>query len=495
MKKSLRLIALLLALLAMSTAAVSCGSDKTDTPAADTTTAAAGTDETTVSEQTLTPAQTPVAFDEDYGGYDFRVIVMENDEAAHIIEEIEAETANGETLNDAIYARNLAVMEKLNVKITTTHNSGVLNAVKKSVQAGDDTWDLALPTVYDAFSLASVGALTEVHELPNVDFTKDWWASDILTDTSIANKNYFAVSDISMHTYGSAQVLAYNKTLASNYNVSDLYALVNSGEWTYGKMIEECKKVSNDINGDGVMDENDVYGIGHLSSSAIIFPYSADLFFVTKDSEDIPSIALSERFVSFFQQMVEDFSNTDYSMYTERYGSPLRNTAGGTAFNEDRLLLYRLDLSYIVDFRDMTSDFGIIPTPKYDAAQENYVTVIHPGAMSAIAVPVTNPDIDRTSAIIEEMSYQSYQYTKPAYIEVAIKTKYSRDEESAQMLDLILSNFRLDLAFGLANSGLSITGDMRELLNKFDTNVTSAFEKKAEKYQNALDKVVDKIVG
>lgn len=491
-----RIAAAVLLILTLVSQLASCGktSDNGVSETSSGTAAAYDSDAETSADETLPYELTPVDLGQsDYEGYKFKTVVMENNEAGHIIEEIESESLDGETINDAIYARNLAVMEKFDIEMETIHNSSMASAVKKSTAAGDDAYDLVLPTVYDAFNLAIAGSTLEISELSYIDYSKAWWKSDILDDTSIKHKNYFSVSDLSMHTYGSAQVLAYNKTVAENYGVTDAYELVNSGKWTYDRMIEECKKVSDDSNGNGERDENDVYGIAHLSSSAIIFPYSADLFFVHKDSDDVPYIELTDKFVTFFQKMVNDFSDDSFSMYTEKFGSAKRITAGSNGFMENRVLLYRLDLSYITDLRVMETDFGIIPTPKYDEAQESYITVIHPGAMSAITVPVTSSDLDRTSKIIEELSYQSYIYTKPAYIEVAIKTKYSRDEESIDMLNIILDNFRLDLAFAFADSGLSITGDMRTLLGSFDSDVVSQFEKKSAKYTEKLNSIVESL--
>jgi len=53
----------------------------------------------------------------------------------------------------------------------------------------------------------------------------------------------------------------YNKTLAANQKVGDLYALVDAGQWTHDKLAEISAETSEDVDGDGSMTEADRFAI------------------------------------------------------------------------------------------------------------------------------------------------------------------------------------------------------------------------------------------
>ena len=64
---------------------------------------------------------------------------------------------------------------------------------------------------------------------------------------------------------------------------------------------------------------------------------------------------------------------------------------------------------------------------------------------SSIAVLKSASDPERTGIIIEALSAESMYTLTPAYYDITLKTKLSRDEESAAMLDLIFENRVFDI--------------------------------------------------
>ena len=88
--------------------------------------------------------------------------------------------------------------------------------------------------------------------------------------------------------------------------------------------------------------------------------------------------------------------------------------------------LYASETSYL---RDMKSDYGIIPYPKYDENQDGYYTFQH-DQIGLFTIPVTSTKKDMAGAVLEAMSSESSKTVVPSYYEVALKSKYSRDSES-----------------------------------------------------------------
>lgn len=58
----------------------------------------------------------------------------------------------------------------------------------------------------------------------------------------------------------SNHVMYFNKTIAEKYQIPDIYALIREGKWTLDKLAEFAMPVTSDLNGDNIMDENDLWG-------------------------------------------------------------------------------------------------------------------------------------------------------------------------------------------------------------------------------------------
>jgi hypothetical protein len=141
--------------------------------------------------------------------------------------------------------------------------------------------------------------------------------------------------------------------------------------------------------------------------------------------------------------------------------------------------------------RAMNGDYGIIPYPKWDKDQPDYYTASQ-NSYSLFCIPVTCSKIDAVGAAAEAMCAESYRKVTPAYYEIALKKKYSRDDETSQMLDLIRSGLTFD--FGIINSVnvLDIQHIFRELMTDRKTDFISRYEKSERAWQKALDKLLDK---
>jgi len=86
----------------------------------------------------------------------------------------------------------------------------------------------------------------------------------------------------------------------------------------------------------------------------------------------------------------------------------------------------------------------MIPFPKYDSAQENYGSSTR-STFSGLGIPKCG-NAEFADLILEAFSSESYRTVSPAYYEIAMKDKYSRDSVSAQMYDMIKAGVRYDFA-------------------------------------------------
>ena len=84
--------------------------------------------------------------------------------------------------------------------------------------------------------------------------------------------------------------------------------------------------------------------------------------------------------------------------------------------------------------------------PKYDIEQEEYVQCADGWCISPLVIPSIVGNIERAGFIAEALAEASSVMVKPEYYEVILKSKLTRDQESAEMLDIIYKNFVVDPA-------------------------------------------------
>ena len=148
--------------------------------------------------------------------------------------------------------------------------------------------------------------------------------------------------------------------------------------------------------------------------------------------------------------------------------------------------LYASETSYL---RSMKTDYGIIPYPKYDEDQDGYYTFQH-DQVGVFAIPVTSKKADMAGAVLEAMSSESSKTVVPAYYNVALKSKYTRDSESAEMIDIIHNGHFLDPAWIFCDYIGDLAQSPRNLMLAKKRDFMSFYDARKEKYQTNLEKLI-----
>ncbi len=141
--------------------------------------------------------------------------------------------------------------------------------------------------------------------------------------------------------------------------------------------------------------------------------------------------------------------------------------------------------------REMKSDYGIIPFPKLDESIENYSALVHDSAQ-LVSVPVTCDKLDAVCAALEAVAAENYKTVFPAYYEVALKTKYTRDDLSGQIIDLIHDSGTTDLAY-IYNVNVGYTGHLyRTLMTAKSSDLASEWAKISAAAEKGLAELIEK---
>jgi hypothetical protein len=164
-------------------------------------------------------------------------------------------------------------------------------------------------------------------------------------------------------------------------------------------------------------------------------------------------------------------------------------------FAENNSLFYagRLSNAAAATMREMESDYGILPMPKYDADQQEYVTFIHNAAV-VTCVPKTVADsrIDMVGAVLEGLSAESYRTVITPFIETALKMKYSRDALSGQVIDIIFDTAMVDMMYYYnSNMNSLFTTAMQNPIAAGKNNFASVVAKLLTPAQKTIDKYIE----
>lgn len=427
-----RVISVLL-LAALTVTAASCGNSGTpdDTKSQDVTTVP--NDTTTAAE---TEEKPDIPESGDYSGYEFRVLYDHTGWGTYTNEYIDFEAQNGDVYSDAAYNRNRLCEEKFGFKLVPVEKKWgeVTGALNSSIMAGDDDYDLAIVTYGWAHGK---DLLIDFNTVPHIDTSKPWWNTNAANQMEVNGALTNALSDfIITHRDGTVATF-FNKKLADDYKLGNLYDLVREGKWTLDKFAECAKGVSSDLDGDNEYTDKDMFGYSALDSNSYTYMYfGAGMRLVDTDKDGKPTVAIgSEQSINVLQK-ISALLNSDNIQYCPKYN---KNSGGDgdqsifRVFQEGRALFLSHGIGSANRFRNMEVDFGVLPAPKYDEEQESYWNVIDAGKY--MVIPKTATDLDRTGTILESLSYEGYKSVIGAYYDTMLKNKLMRDDDSIEMLD------------------------------------------------------------
>ena len=209
-------------------------------------------------------------------------------------------------------------------------------------------------------------------------------------------------------------------------------------------MKELCSIAGTDLDGDGAMDfTKDQFGYGQACGFGFVYQFAWNQPVTSRDADGYPVEAINtERMVAIFDTLKSFYFDNDYIIMDET------GTPASEAFKEGRVLFQMNSLKASSStFRDMEQDFGILPVVKLDETQDEHYT--HATAhTSAVGIPIVKNEegLQYASLILEAMAAEGYKQIRPAVYEVALKSKYTRDEASYEMIDIVVQGRTADFA-------------------------------------------------
>ncbi len=423
---------------------------------------------------------------EDYDGYEFRILARKG-----LITDQYVEEETGDIVSDAVYRRNETVKSLLNINIVATESStnGSETDALNSILAGDDQYDLIFPHSRSAFTYAVQNTLVNYNDVKSLHLDKPWWSKDIIDSCNVNGHLYVLDGDIATHRLHFAFCMYFNKTIFDELGLEYPYDLVLDGEWTFDAFSKLVKKGSKDLNGDGIMHQDDDQ-FGYYTRDwfgPIQVLYTGGQRIYTKDARGIPKLTLNNaKTIDIFSDFFDLADSDDVFLQLDQ-----KRMAKEDLFPAGRAMFSDSDLGNAKGYRGMSDDFGILPWPKFSDNDE-YATVIN-GHASLMLMPITVEDYERTGNITEALCAIGSRDVIPAFYEVSLKTKFSRDAESEKMIDVIKNSLIYDLGYvsgGTFNSiGYSLSHQNNPDFSSYYAANESAALVKLDEFNKAYGKI------
>ena len=371
----------------------------------------------------------------------------------------------GDKLDSAVYKRNEKVANAMGISIFVDETQWeydaqfvtYINKIQNAINTDMSNWDVIYLPINKRPDLITQGLFQDLSDIETIQLGRDWWDPTLNDVFEFSNRLYFASSSLQLQSFDSAWGIFFNEDLINSHEgMKDPRDLVNNNQWTMETLKEMCAQAANKNSSesfwwyDGTGDQ--VYGIAAHPNLPDKLLYATGERYVVKDSDGTPSYAAGgERFVNVVQDMASFLSyegNLEASSEDMRQSSDGYIKGGGYvyAFANDRAYFIGAEIktARVLKSNDIDISYGLVPLPKYDAAQQDYYTPIVE-TLLVMTVPATCTRSEDVGAVVDALSYYSYVDVLPVYYDQILYRGYN--EEDAPMMDIINNSRGVDMGY------------------------------------------------
>ena len=489
MKKNLlRIACMMLALLMLLPAVVSCSKKEEEK---ERETYAENELDVNSEEYKLKPA------DKDFGGYEFKILAQSNWlYGYHLTYDSEELGYPTSVVDKAVYERQEVIYNNYGIELVMVSVGGAASKLDTAFNAGDYMCDIVTLSGKESMTVAQKGQLYDINKLDGLNLEASYYDQNIQKQYRLGDRLFQIDGDFNYFDELRTASIAYNVDI---YNVNkyddkygSLYDIVMEKEWTYDLMYEMYKDLGEDVNGDGKFNDADKYGM----ISETTFPHTillgAGVFPVTNVNGDI-TIALEDttvkqRTIDILQKVMptvleDSFLQYDKSGWTSSSQEADLATAGSDMFANGNALFRLCSLSAVTRLISADVNYGMLPVPMYYEDQESYYSE----CSAAYHYPASfannmQPDLDTAVEAFEIFDYLSKYMPgemvslNEAFFETLSEFRLCKTPEDAEIMRLIFANkvYDADSALYLVNVK-GITWDV--VWNNKITTVASRLDK------------------
>ncbi|MBR5296008.1 MAG: hypothetical protein IKU24_05405, partial [Clostridia bacterium] len=392
-------------------------------------------------------------------GHEVRFIVSHNNASHLSVNEVYAESPNGDKVNDAVFARNAQIANEYNCKIVENRYEDVAKSIREPLIAGEYVADIILNNAKNSRSLAAANLLADLSNLDNINLEKVWYDQNSMTGLNIGGKVFFVNGDGTTLDDRAAQIMFVNKDWVEGYDSSlNLYDVVKEGRWTIDLMVEIMNGTAKDLDGDGAINPG-TDRLGYVADADM------NWFHVAAGGVTLSRVSSTGDYEIPAQPKPELLEA--WEAVRPLLTSPCREVSDNSArLRNGFSTFYAGNLGNILYSGQTTQALGVLPLPKLDKDQDKYYTGVDFAKLGAFCIPTTVDNCEdwetngftsgreQAAYILEAFSYYSKLTLTPAFYDQVILKLSIRDTESAEMVKIALENKIYDPVVGYNFGGM-----------------------------------------
>lgn len=395
----------------------------------------------------------------DMGGTTIGFCIAETDGDGFHLRSIRSDDEESEdTVDIAVRERNAKIEAYFNcfIEVVDYIPGGLNKTIQSQLLAGVPEYDILGARQYDDVQLALRGIVYDLSKLEAdypeaagyMNLDAPYWPQTYNNGLQVGNGRYWVTGDLCLRYSGGyycyfVNHILYNELLMDDYG--NVYDLVREGKWSLDLLTQMSAACWEDTDGDEKTSTGDRLAIaqpvhdntnGLAVSSGVMFSYrhpdgSIELTFHTGNTQ---LISFMEKFYNLLStQGVHDYGDN-------MPGALMKFAASEAVFAGGRLNQAELYL------QEMEDNYGILPNPKLNEAQTAYYSSIHDG-VSLYGINNASEQIPYAALVLEAMEMESRKTVRPVYFDSAVKIKYSRGGDDADMINLMDSTAYSDFVY------------------------------------------------
>ena len=448
MKKFVKVISLIMALLMVAAVFAACGKknedDKKEPVGSDVATTQQGGDDATT--------EVPDIEVINWEGREYRILGYDSTTyawAQHF--EVWRQEMPDDVMGKAVWERNITLRDNYGIEVVGCLENGATALAATTLEAGEDLYDLLLIAPEAFHPHASKGYMIDLYNLEYINMSHDAWMPYPNKQLTMGGKLYYTTNKFLVQDKNRCWGSFYNRDMAKELNLGYFEDYVFDGTWTIDKVTELAKLATYEKDGENGLGKFDNWGAA--ASENYMFcqlAYGVGFRLTDHGADGYPVlVGPTDDMVARLDKVFALTANSDIYYCDTDYNTTVDwGDCADQMFHRGEVLISLTVLSELQTVGSKIEfEMGVLPNPKFDEKQEAYYSIPNLGNGSLLGVPVTVPDSEFAGYALEVISEQSVDSTYTAFIETTCKLQKVQDDDAARCLELIYDGIAYDVAF------------------------------------------------
>ncbi|MDF2537979.1 MAG: transporter substrate-binding protein [Herbinix sp.] len=414
----------------------------------------------------------------DLQGYEFKVVDFHDNRWAP--EEIKS------PMDELIVSIIEDVEKTYNCSIVFEHVNPdlIFETAQPAIMAGDKYADLIGTTMWAFGKLLGGNLIGKINDVETMDINQSYYFEEVTQSATFGKDTYAFGAPFGTHI-GNYWLVFYNTRIWNELGYPDPYELVRNGQWTWDKFVEYAKGALRDNDGDGIISTDaDRWGVtcaGGDSIQAFFFGMGGKYYQLNEEGK--------VRLACLDQASIEKM-NFMYKLYNKDNIIFKNQNIGGTDMFAAGKALFMCNGNDANDtMKNMEDDFGILPTPKWNTEEEQYINAPDHNA-PVFCITNTNPNLYEAGIIIEALA-KRYQAVEDQNIQDFTDTFWRMEEDAEMMAEYIKGNGAYDIINMIKNANSQFNAPASILFSACYDNAYSDIKSTMEATEDALNVLLD----